>query len=71
MPNENGALSANRHNELLVGCNCDLCNGATVSSAVIVGESLVVAPKFDNLVLTAANEVFSFGGDGESVDLAG
>jgi len=44
VPNENGALSTNRHYELLVWCDGDLCDGTTVSRAVVVGESLVVAP---------------------------
>jgi len=37
VPNENGALSSNRHYELLVWCNSDLCDGTTVSRSVVVG----------------------------------
>lgn len=71
VPDENGALSSNRHNELLVWCNCNLGDSSTVASATELGEPFVVAPKLHNLVLTAAHEVFAFSGDGESVNFAG
>ena len=44
MPEEDGALSAHSHNELLVGRHADLRDVARVAHALVVANALVVVP---------------------------
>jgi hypothetical protein len=70
VPDENSALSADSHDELLVRSNSDLGNVTRVTNSLKAVHTLIVAPDLNNLVFTARHEVLSSSGNGKSVDLA-
>lgn len=69
MPDEDGTLSSGGHNELLVGGDGDLRDGAGVTNTLVVLDSFIVVPDLDDLVLSSRDVVLSFVEDGKGVDL--
>ena len=69
-PNKNAAFYTRRHEELLVGRNCNLGDATGVTDTLEVDNTLVVVPQLDDLVFTTADEVLSLIGNSERVQLS-
>jgi len=68
VPDENSTLSSGGHNELLVGGDGDLGDGAGVTDTLVVLDSFIVVPDLDDLVFSTGDVVLSFVEDGKGVD---
>ena len=69
-PHKYSSLGPHGHDPLLVWRDHQLRHGTAVTDALVVAESLIVAPQADQLVLAARHEVLTLSGDGQRVDLA-
>ena len=70
MPHENGSLSTNGDNSSLVGGNTNLSDISRMSNTLVIGDSFIVVPDLDSLVLATGDEVLSSLGYGQGVDLS-
>ena len=59
VPHEDGTLGTNGDDGSLVGRDHDLRDVAGVTDAVVVGDTLIVVPQSDSLVLAAGDEVLA------------
>mmetsp|Transcript_64175 Transcript_64175/g.88776 ORF Transcript_64175/g.88776 Transcript_64175/m.88776 type:complete len:357 (-) Transcript_64175:969-2039(-) len=69
VPNEDGTLSTTGDNVLLIWGNGNLAHDTGVTHTLVVGDTFIVVPQADNLVLARGNELLTLIEDGKGVKL--
>jgi hypothetical protein len=70
MPHENGSLSTNGDNSSLVRGNTNLSDVSRMSNTLVIGDSFIVVPDLDSLVLSTGDKVLSSLSYSQGVDLS-